>query len=478
MALEGKRVVVMGLGRFGGGVGVTRFLCKRGADVLVTDMGSAEDLSDSLDKIQGLVDSGQVTLRLGEHNASDFTTCDMVVVNPAVKPGNRFVRSAQAAGIAVTSEIRLLVEHLPNRLRTIGVTGSAGKSTVTAMIGHVLEKVFAEECNGSGDVTPSRQVAKTPRRERRVWVGGNIGGSLLEHVDEIGPEDWVVLELSSFMLEGLRADEATGVAGWSPHIAVVTNISENHLDWHGSMTAYVAAKQVVAKNQSAADVTYLPPGGLHEFNDLPIKKVYRVRSTYVPRQKTFNLVIPGTHNRINAHLAFSAAWFAMKESGVLLSDNFKHRALADFPGLPHRLQFVVERDGVNYYNDSKCTTPEAAMLAIDALTETPDGNGVHLILGGYDKGSDLQPLADLARDKCRAIYTIGATGDEVATAAEAASAQGAVVVRCGTLERAMAEIKQRVALGDVVLLSPACASWDQFANYEERGAHFIALVDM
>ncbi|MGB1126494.1 MAG: UDP-N-acetylmuramoyl-L-alanine--D-glutamate ligase, partial [Phycisphaeraceae bacterium] len=133
-----KQVTVMGLGRFGGGIGVTRFLVDRGADVLVTDKDDAEKLSKSVEQIQDLIDAGRVTLRLGEHNVSDFTTCDFVVVNPAVPPGNRFVRAAEAAGIEVTTEMRLLVQRLPNRLRTIGVTGSAGKSTVTAMIGHVL----------------------------------------------------------------------------------------------------------------------------------------------------------------------------------------------------------------------------------------------------------------------------------------------------------------------------------------------------
>ncbi|MEM9020162.1 MAG: hypothetical protein AAGC44_06320, partial [Planctomycetota bacterium] len=195
----GKRVTVMGLGRFGGGVGVTRFLADRGADVLVTDLEPAGRLQPSIELIQDLIDAGVVTLRLGEHNVSDFTTCDLVVVNPAVKPGNRFVRAAEAAGVEVTTEIRLLVQRLPNRLRTIGVTGSAGKSTVTAMIGHVLGRVFERGREGSGS-TPRRQSAKTPSKadNPKVWVGGNIGVSLLPVLDQIGEDDWVVLELSSF----------------------------------------------------------------------------------------------------------------------------------------------------------------------------------------------------------------------------------------------------------------------------------------
>ncbi|MEE8459741.1 MAG: Mur ligase family protein, partial [Phycisphaerales bacterium] len=221
MDLAGQRVTVMGLGRFGGGVGVARYLIKLGADVLVTDLLSRDDLADSLAQLDGL----PIEYRLGEHNVSDFTTADLVVANPAVKPDNRFLRAAQAAGVPVTSEIRLLVKALPNRLRTIGVTGTAGKSTVTAMIGHILKKAFPQPPAPPGD---QDTVAAT-----NVWVGGNLGGSLLDRLDEIGKDDWVVLELSSFMLHGLREDK------WSPHIAVVINISPNHLDWHGTFEHYV-----------------------------------------------------------------------------------------------------------------------------------------------------------------------------------------------------------------------------------------------
>lgn len=486
---EGQRVTVMGLGRFGGGVGVARFLAARGADVLVTDQSSADKLADSVAQLQPLIDAGQVTLRLGEHNVSDFTTCDRVVVNPAVPPGNRFIRAAEAAGIPVTTEVRLLVERLPNRLRTIGVTGSAGKSTVTAMIGHVLGKVLGVGGwgLGQGDSTPNPQ---SPTPNPRVWVGGNIGGSLLERIDEIGPEDWVVLELSSFMLERLRADEATGFPGWSPHIAVVTNISENHLDWHGSMEAYSEAKSVVVKYQEPRDKAFLQAAA----NDWPVPAGVEVIGLREGRGKPIPwLTVVGAHNSENARLA------AMVGDAIALGHgNQVLQRLADFPGLPHRLQFVGEYAGVKFYNDSKCTTPGAARLAVEAFTETrttetgtdpvSEKKGrprfVHLILGGYDKGSDLASLAGLARAQCKAVYTIGETGEGAALAAEAASPRdadgrasgGAEVVRCGTLERAVEEMRCRVGSGDVVLLSPGCASWDQFDNYERRGERFIELV--
>ncbi len=447
MDLTGKRVTVMGLGRFGGGVGVARYLVKQGADVLVTDQLDADQLRDSLAQLDGL----PIEYRLGEHNVSDFTTCDLVVANPAVKPDNRFLRAANAAGIPVTSEIRLLVQALPNRLRTIGVTGTAGKSTVTAMIGHILNKLYPKPPAPPGD--------QSTEASPNVWVGGNLGGSLLDHIDEIGQDDWVVLELSSFMLHGLREDK------WSPHLAVVTNLGENHLDWHGTFTAYVADKQVIFDYQvSDQDAAILGPG-ICEFlsarvDNICVREKERVREI-APEQ----ISLPGYHNKINATLAVDVAQLI----GVDRSE--AERALTDFQGLPHRLQFVLEHNGVRYFNDSKCTTPQAAELAIKSF----DPGTVHIILGGYDKGSDLKPLAGLAAQVCAGVYTIGATGEVIQTAAQAASA-GAEVVPCGDLDVAVREAVKRAKPGQVVLLSPACASWDQFDNYEQRGERFVELV--
>lgn len=474
----GQRVVVMGLGRFGGGAGVTRFLAERGADVLLTDRLSAEDLSDSLAQVQDLVDAGSVALRLGEHNVSDFTTCELVVVNPAVKPGDRFVRAAEAAGIEVTTEMRLLVERLPNRLRTIGVTGSAGKSTVTAMIGHVLGKVLGVGVSelGKGNQSPNPQSPN--RNSPNVWVGGNIGVSLLPKIDEIGEDDWVVLELSSFMLDRLREDNH--FPGWSPHAAVVTNISPNHLDWHGSMADYVSAKQVIVRYQQPGDAALVGSG----VTDWAVARdvVRRVidSATSVGRR---SLRLPGEHNRVNAAMAAAAV-----EAIGLHDAAGAVELLGDFGGLPYRLQLVAERAGVRYYNDSKSTTPEAAMLAVQAFLEDGDRPGIHLILGGKDKGSDLRPLANLAASACKAVYTIGDLGEAIAeridqadpsadcAESDRADERGAAVVRCGTLEQAVQAIGRRVEPGDVVLLSPGCASWDQFANYEARGDRFVSLV--
>lgn len=429
--LSGKRVVVMGLGRFGGGVGVSRYLVQQNARVLVTDLLPAEKLAPSLAALQGL----PIDYRLGEHRVEDFQNADLIVVNPAVdRRNNPYLQAAVQAGVPLTSEIRLLVSQLPNRQRTIGVTGTAGKSTTTAMIGHILARRLGPD---------------------RVHVGGNLGGSLLESLSRIRPTDWVVLELSSFMLEDLAADR------WSPHVAVITNISPNHLDRHDSFQDYVRAKQHILEYQAPTDLAVLG-------TDLPPQ--IQPRHSRVIRMPadlggTIPLSIPGKHNQANAWLAIEATLAADISPGQAVA------ALRDFPGLPHRLQLVAEHQGVRFFNDSKATTPEAAMLALQCF---PRGV-VHIILGGYDKKSDLSGLATAAAHHCRAIYTIGTTGPAIAAAAQAANGP-AQVYECHHLDNAVQSLMRNIRPGDVVLLSPGCASWDQFDNYEARGQAFIHAV--
>ncbi len=432
-SLRGARVTVMGLGRFGGGVGVTKFLVAQGAEVLVTDTASQEKLAASLRELSGL----PVLYRLGEHRQSDFTDADLVVVNPAVNPArDPHLRAARAAGVGLTSEIRLLVERLPDRGRTIGVTGTAGKSTTTAMVGHIL----------------SSDAARTASSHARVHLGGNLGGSLLNELHRIAPDDWVVLELSSFMLEGLREDR------WAPHVAVVTNFAPNHLDWHGSVEEYQLAKQAILDFQSDPDVCVLGPG----IRDRFAPRVRDVRSQEKPEPTEIPLLLPGVHNQMNATLAAATV-----EAAIGLPAVRCHDALKDFRGLPHRLQFVCEHAGVRYFNDSKSTTPEASMLAVESFPPAK----VHLILGGHDKGSDFRPLMRMVAERCAGVYTIGKIGDTIADLDPTGR-----TIRCGTLDRAMRTLVQRVRDGDVVLLSPGCASWDQFDNFEHRGQTFSELA--
>jgi UDP-N-acetylmuramoylalanine--D-glutamate ligase len=413
----------MGLGHFGGGAGVARWLAEQGALVVVTDLLSAERLAASLEPLAGHVARGSIELHLGGHDDTDFTACDLVVANPAVpRPWeNRYLQAAEAAGVAVTTEIRLLVERLDRR-RVIGVTGTAGKSTTAAMIHHVLV-----------------------RAGEPAHLGGNIGGSLLAGLGAIGPDQWVVLELSSAMLHWLgEAAQRRGRPGWSPHVAAMTNLQPNHLDWHGTLEHYAACKQGIFRYQAPGD---------HALNAADLEAGPPIR-----------LAIPGRHNQANARLAIAAACAAAGLDRAQAAG-----ALGDFGGLAHRLQLVAEHGALRFYNDSKATTPQATRLAVEAFD---DASAVHVLAGGYDKKIDLSAIVELA-PRVAGLYTIGTTGRRLAEAvADTGHAE-----YCETLEAAAARACARMNAGDVLLLSPGCASWDQFENYVERGNAFRRWVE-
>ena len=450
----------MGLGRFGGGAGVTRFLAAQGAQILLTDLEPAEKLKSGLESLDDLIRRGIVTLRLGEHNISDFTTPDLVVANPAVpRPwDNRFLRAAQAARVPVTTEIALALQRLPPQARTVAITGSAGKSTTSAMIHHVL--------NAAGQTLGFS-----------CFLGGNIGGSLLSDLDAITPQSVIVLELSSAMLcwihnralpdaqppANTSHSPTHSLPNWAPRVAVVTNFSSNHLDWHAELDHYRRSKQSLLTFQRPGDTAILPPGS--ESADWPSAPgVVRL----APSEPVDALSIPGEHNRRNACVAVEAA--LRIEPRLSRADAV--RFVRTFPGLPHRLQAVgTTAGGVRCFNDSKSTTPESCLLAVRAFAEPGECglSRIRLIVGGYDKGSDLTPVGRLASELA-GLYTIGTTGPTIAAAA------GGRAVQSRTLHEAVRAALADARAGDVLLLSPACASWDQFENYEQRGDLFRDLV--
>lgn len=439
--LSGKRVTVMGLGQFGGGLGVTKWLWTHGARVTLTDSATEDKLSEPLAELRASQrPTDELTLAFGGHRESDFTDTDLVVANPAVRTpwSDRYIRLAREAGVPVTSEIVLTCERIPSKssgVKVVGITGSVGKSTTSSMIAHAVKAVVPG----------------------RVVFGGNIGGSILGEVESLRAGDVLVLELSSAMLHWLEP------IGFAPDVAVVTNLSANHLDWHGELEHYRRSKQNLLRFQKPGATAVLGTGEVAEWATEP-----GVHRRMIPTDAGVDgLLVPGKHNCWNAAVA-AAAVGAL--GLVPTGDPRIVASLRTFPGLEHRLRRVgVTSGGVVAYNDSKSTTPESALTAIEAFAEEPGLGRVHLIAGGYDKGADLSAVGRLGT-RLAGLYTVGKTGPTIAAASRGAA------VECETLDRAVEAALSRGKAGDVLLLSPACASWGQYQNFERRGEHFVELL--
>jgi len=423
----------MGLGRHGGGLGAVRYLVSQGAEVTISDTAGVESLVDSLAAIGDLP---QVIVRLGRHDPADFRT-DVVVVNPAVRPDHPCLQVARGAGALVTSEIELFLSASPAHV--IGVTGSNGKSTTATMLADMLRAAG-----------------------RRTWLGGNIGGSLLGDLSTMTADDWVVLELSSFQLAHLSDQSPL------PEIAVVTNCSPNHLDWHATWDEYVRAKQRLLEVSTRRDSDMRRPLAVLNAHDAEVREWARATSRKVswswPIERIGDVGAPGEHNRNNAACAAAAA----EAAGV--DDAAIQRGLAEFQSLPHRVELIAEVAGRRFYDDSKSTTPCATMAALAALS-----GPVWLLAGGHSKGGDLDQLAVAIAKGARGVALFGAAREAIAQRVR--SLGGECDLHCTEhLQDAVAWCYRRSQPGDAVLLSPACASFDQFRDYVDRAAAFRRSV--
>jgi len=426
--LAGRRVTLMGLGRHGGGVAAARYLASQGAHVTISDAADRRVLGESLAQLKDLPIAA---IKLGGHDPVDFDSAELVVVNPAVRPEHPCLQIARANGAGLTSEIELFLDCCPGKV--IGVTGSNGKSTTSSMLAEILQSAG-----------------------RRTRLGGNIGRSLLGELDQMTAEDWVVLELSSFQLAHLNASARL------PEIAVAINLSPNHLDWHGSYQAYISAKRrLVAENSPKSLVV------LNEHD--PITAAWaalahgRTRASW-PLERIPSLAIPGDHNRHNAACAAAAAEAVGVDPATIC------QTLANFRGLEHRLQLVAEISGRQFYNDSKSTTPQATIAALAAL------NGpTWLLAGGHPKGANFDELAAIIVHRARGAALFGAARESLQSALRSTDATFNAWPT-EQLADALAWCWRQSKPGDSILLSPACASYDQFRDFAERGEMFGQLV--
>jgi UDP-N-acetylmuramoylalanine--D-glutamate ligase len=441
MDLRGKKVMVLGLARTGRAT--ARFLAQQGAVVLVSDLRPALDLNPELNALAGL----PIQYHLGGEDLNWLEDLDMIVPSPGVPTNNLLLQEAGQRGVEIISEIELAYRSLS--LPLIAVTGTNGKSTTTTLIGEILK------ANGT-----------------KTFVGGNLGMPLIG----CGADnwDWGVVEVSSFQLEWVRS--------FRPRIAVLLNISEDHLDRYPDLAAYADAKQRIFAAQNEQDIAILNRDDSRVwamrqqlrsqvvsigFCEVP-NGVFAERDAIVWRdgrgEEKFSLAavkIKGVHNVENVMAAIAAT----KAVGV--GHDVIQKTLESFPGLEHRLEFVREKDGVRYFNDSKGTNVGAVEKSLASFSEP-----VILIAGGVDKGGDYGPLQNCIRQRVRRLVLFGAAKDIIAEAL----GQLTETVIVTDLAAAVGDAAAHAQPGDIVLLSPACSSFDMFRNYAERGKAFKDLV--
>jgi UDP-N-acetylmuramoylalanine--D-glutamate ligase len=442
--LRKKRVLVVGLARTG--VATALFCAGHNAMATATETRAESELGDAPAKLR----AAGVTLELGGHTEKTFLAQDLIIPSPGVPADDSFLLLARSKGITVWSEIELAYRFLEGKL--IGITGSNGKTTTTTLVHHILK---------AGAM--------------RAYLAGNVGTPLISEVEKMGAGSVAVAELSSFQLELIDK--------FRPNIGALLNLTPDHLDRHKTMEAYAAAKARIFENQTELDAAILNA-------DDPASAKYAPKKPQVfwfsrkksvaqgaclrgeeivvvhhgkeePVMKAAEIPLAGAHNLENVLAAVIIARLAGVDSATIAT------AVKSFAGVEHRLEFVADVHGVRYYNDSKATNVDATLKALDAFP-----GRILVILGGKDKGSDYTVLQKPLREKAILALLIGAAADKI----EKQIAGSVAIERAGTMERAVEAASMAARPGDVVVLAPACASFDQFENYEQRGRVFKELV--
>ena len=447
MELRGKRVLVVGLGK--SGVAAAHFLQEHGATVTVSDAKPEAQLSK---EIPELLDRG-IAVETGGHGERTFRGQDLIVVSPGVPYDVPQLAQARNQGVPVIGEVELAARFLQGEI--IAITGSNGKTTTTALIGKVLEHAG-----------------------RLVQVGGNIGTPVISLVAQSSPQTQNVLEVSSFQLETIET--------FHPHIAVILNITPDHLDRHRTLEGYTAAKARIFENQTEKDFAVLNADDViccslaaktraqilwfsrkmdGKIENGAFVRGGKIHLRHEGREQEImpvsEIPLKGGHNLENVLAATAASALAGSPPEKI------REAVSRFKAVEHRLEFIAVINGVEYFNDSKATNVDATVKALESFPAN-----IHIILGGKDKGSDYTVLKPLLRARAKRVYTIGAAAEKI----ESHLAGAVALERAGTLEIAVRRAAELAQAGDIVLLAPACASFDQFENYEHRGRVFKQAV--
>jgi UDP-N-acetylmuramoylalanine--D-glutamate ligase len=451
MDVNDKRVLVVGLGK--SGVASALFLKAKGARVTVSDTKPQDQLKD---EIPVLLDQG-IAVETGGHGERTFGGQDLIVVSPGVPTDAPPLMQARALGGNVIGEIELAAQFFPGRI--VAITGSNGKTTTTTLAGEVV---------AAGGI--------------RVVVGGNIGTPAISLVEGATANTIAVWEVSSFQLETIQT--------FRPQIAVVLNITPDHLDRHRTFTAYTDAKARILENQQGEDFAVLNADDLTcvELASRTRAQVFWFSRTREVKQGAFvhngriffrdhsgqkeimhvsEIPLKGAHNVENVLAAVCVGALLRCEPDRI------RKTVRDFKAVEHRLEHVATIRGVDYYNDSKATNVDATIKALESFPAN-----IHLILGGKDKGSDYTVLNDLLRERVKRVYTIGAAAAKIESQIASSKSGGAAEIdHAETLEKAIRRAAEAATPGDIVLLAPACASFDQFRNYEHRGKVFKEVVN-
>ncbi len=445
----GKKVLVMGLGKFGGGIDSAIFASKAGAKVIVTDQAKPEKLKDSVNQLK---EFSNIEFHIGAHYENDFAQSDIIIANPAVPPDNSFLQISRKAGKLVTSQMNIFFQMCPATI--IGITGANGKSTTTALTAHLLKAGIGQK----------------DFKYRQVWLSGNIGHRpLLDILDDITENDLAVLEISSFQAEQL------GEIRQAPKATILTNLTPNHLDRHGTFENYCAAKENLFKYQKLDKKA--PSLSVFNAEDKIAVSWYEKYSKEkgricvkfcpdnVPEETRRNFGLVGRANLENLAAAMAVA----KHFGVKLENIDKN--LSQFKSLPHRLELVAEIKGVRWYNDSIATTPPSVIVALEAFNQPKI-----IIAGGYDKKIPFDELGVKIANLAKAVVVIGQTAKQIAESVKTSPENKCQIEFADSLENAVKLAQELSCPGDVVLLSPACASYDMFDNFQQRGNMFADFV--
>lgn len=447
MNLKNQRVLVVGLGK--SGIAAAQFLQSQGARVTVSDAKAEAQLRN---EIPALLDKG-IAVETGGHGERTFRDQDLIVISPGIPCDVPQLAQARALGVPVIGEVEMASRFLAGHI--VAITGSNGKTTTTTLCGEIFE-----------------------RSGKNVLVGGNIGTPVISMVAQASADSWSVLEISSFQLETIEQ--------FHPAIAIILNITPDHLDRHRTLSGYTAAKLRIFENQNENDFAVLnadDPICASLGNKTKARAIWFSRKAgsgiehgaLVRNEKIFwrdsgaereimpvhEIPLKGAHNLENVLAAVCAASLAGCNPQQIRS------AVAQFKAVEHRLEFVAAIDGVEYFNDSKATNVDATIKALESFPAN-----IHLILGGKDKGSDYSMLKELLRSRACRVYTIGAAAEKI----ESQIAGSVPIEPARTLAVAVERAAKLAQPGDIVLLAPACASFDQFENYEQRGRVFKQAV--